>query len=129
DQAVKAAEASDLELELKRVREENVELQRRVSELSSVESAKKKAEGKAEQLEQKMEELIQEKLTHKENELNATYDEKLMNYEEREKDLQRQLSLTKNQLRDLRLSNDTTQAKLLDHSQRQDEEVVSKLAE
>ena len=61
--------------------------------------------------------------------------------------MQRQLSLTKNQLRDLRLSNDTTQAKLLDHSQRQgnqnsdphfpsdiydlfpDDEVVSKLAE
>ncbi|KAL0579169.1 hypothetical protein V5O48_002850 [Marasmius crinis-equi] len=146
DQAVKAAEAGDLESELKRVREENAELQRRVNGFSSIEAAKKKAEAKAEQLEQKMEEMIQEKLTQKENELNATYDEKLMNYEEREKDLQRQLSLTKNQLRDLRLSNDTTQAKLLDHSQRQgksstlsfimlsltydiDEEVVSKLAE
>ncbi|KAG7098747.1 hypothetical protein E1B28_000657 [Marasmius oreades] len=129
DQAVKAAEASDLELELKRVREENAELSRRVIDLSNVEAAKKKAEAKVEQLEQKMEELIQEKLAQKENELNAIYDEKLMNYEEREKDLQRQLSLTKNQLRDLRLSNDTTQAKLLDHSQRQDEEVVSKLAE
>ncbi|KAL0068825.1 hypothetical protein AAF712_004155 [Marasmius tenuissimus] len=122
DQAVKAAESQDLERELKRLREENVELQRRVNDFSSVETARKKAETK-------MEETIQEKLTQKENELNATYDEKLMNYEEREKDLQRQLSLTKNQLRDLRLSNDTTQAKLLDHSQRQDEEVVSKLAE
>ncbi|ESK96561.1 golgi membrane protein [Moniliophthora roreri MCA 2997] len=129
DQTVKAAEARDLEAELKRVRDENAELQRRVSELSSADTAKKKAEAKAEQLEQKMEEMIQDKLTQKENELNATYDEKLMNYEEREKDLQRQLSLTKNQLRDLRLSNDTTQAKLLDHTQRQDEEVVAKLAE
>ncbi|KAK1233177.1 hypothetical protein PQX77_003713 [Marasmius sp. AFHP31] len=122
DQAVKAAESQDLEKELKRLREENGELQRRVNDFSSVETARKRAETK-------MEETIQEKLTQKENELNATYDEKLMNYEEREKDLQRQLSLTKNQLRDLRLSNDTTQAKLLDHSQRQDEEVVSKLAE
>ncbi|EEB86839.1 hypothetical protein MPER_16057, partial [Moniliophthora perniciosa FA553] len=129
DQTVKAAEARDLEAELKRVRDENAGLQRRVSELSSADAARKKAEAKAEQLEQKMEEMIQDKLTQKENELNATYDEKLMNYEEREKDLQRQLSLTKNQLRDLRLSNDTTQAKLLDHTQRQDEEVVAKLAE
>lgn len=31
-----------------------------------------------------MEDLIQEKVTQKENELNATYDEKMMNYEERQ---------------------------------------------
>lgn len=30
-----------------------------------------------------MDELIQEKVSQKENELNATYDEKLRNYEER----------------------------------------------
>ena len=36
-----------------------------------------------------------------------------------EQDLQRQLALTKNQLRDLRMSNESNQAKLLDHTQRQ----------
>ena len=36
-----------------------------------------------------------------------------------EQDLQRQLALTKNQLRDLRISNESNQAKLLDHTQRQ----------
>ena len=63
-----------------------------------------------------------------------------------EQDLQRQLALTKNQLRDLRVSHESNQAKLLDHTQRQgtyacnldiffhfnslvDQEVVSKLAE
>ena len=83
-----------------------------------------------------MDEMIQEKVVQKENELNATYDERLRNYEERwvpttlalalyqlmsnrEQDLQRQVSLTKNQLRDLRTSNESNQAKLLDHSQRQ----------
>jgi homeobox protein cut-like len=83
-----------------------------------------------------MEEMIQEKILQKENELNATYDERLRNYEERydihslypdiafnlnyrEQDLRRQISLTKNQLRDLRMSNESNQAKLLDHSQRQ----------
>ena len=30
-----------------------------------------------------MEDMIQEKVTQKENELNATYDEKIRNYEER----------------------------------------------
>ena len=85
-----------------------------------------------------MDELIQEKVTQKENELNATYDERIRNYEERlvsfpsetapsvnmyllcrEQDLQRQVALTKGQLRDLRMSNETNQAKLLDHTQRQ----------
>ncbi|KAF7782308.1 hypothetical protein Agabi119p4_1684 [Agaricus bisporus var. burnettii] len=129
DQAVKVAEALEQETELKRLREENVELRKRVDDFSSVESAKKKLESKVESLEFKMEDMIQEKVVQKTNELNATYDEKLRNYEEREQDLQRQLTLTRNQLKDLRMSNDTNQAKLIDHSQRQDQEVVAKLAE
>ena len=36
-----------------------------------------------------------------------------------EQDLQRQVSLAKSQLRELRMSNETNQAKLLDHTQRQ----------
>ncbi|KIK67230.1 hypothetical protein GYMLUDRAFT_37309 [Collybiopsis luxurians FD-317 M1] len=129
DQTVRASELRDLEAELRKTREENTELRKRVNELSSVDSARKKAEAKTEQIEQKMEELIQERISQKENELNATYDERIRNYEDREQDLQRQLSLTKSQLRDLRMSNESNQAKLLDHSQRQDQEVVEKLAE
>ncbi|KAJ7091199.1 CASP C terminal-domain-containing protein [Mycena epipterygia] len=129
DQTVKVAEARDLESELKRLREENIDLRKRVNDFAAVETAKKKAEVKVEQLEQKMEDMILEKVVQKENELNATYDEKMRNYEEREQDLQRQVSLTKNQLRDLRMSNDSNQAKLIDHGQRQDQEVVAKLAE
>ncbi|KAJ6499051.1 CASP C terminal-domain-containing protein [Mycena sanguinolenta] len=129
DQTVKVAEARDLEAELKRLREENADLRKRVNDFAAVETAKKKIESKVEQLELKMEEMISEKVAQKENELNATYDEKMRNYEEREQDLQRQVTLTKNQLRDLRLSNDSNQAKLIDHGQRQDQEVVAKLAE
>ncbi|KAJ7268741.1 CASP C terminal-domain-containing protein [Mycena haematopus] len=129
DQTVKVAEARDLEAELKRLREENVDLRKRVNDFAAIETTKKKAESKVEQLELKMEEMILEKVAQKENELNATYDEKMRNYEEREQDLQRQVTLTKNQLRDLRLSNDSNQAKLIDHGQRQDQEVVAKLAE
>ncbi|KAG5648583.1 hypothetical protein DXG03_003194 [Asterophora parasitica] len=129
DQTVKVAEALEVEAELRRLREENVELRKRVSDFSVVENAKRKSDIRVEQLEQKMEEMILEKVLQKENELNATYDEKLRNYEEREQDLQRQVSLTKNQLRDLRMSNDSNQAKLINHSQRQDQEVVAKLAE
>lgn len=137
DQTVKVAEARELESELLRLREENTGLRKRLNETSSLESAKKKAETRVEQLEQKvclvilvkyhgvvtyefqMDELIQEKVVQKENEINATYDEKMRNYGAREQDLQSQLALTKNQLRDLRTSNESNQAKLLDHTQRQ----------
>ncbi|KAF9482164.1 hypothetical protein BDN70DRAFT_919353 [Pholiota conissans] len=132
DQAVKVAEAMEHEAELRRLRDENAELKKRVNDFSSVENAKKKLEIKVEQMEQKMDTLIQEKVSQKANELTATYDEKLRNYADREQDLQRQLSLTKNQLRDLRLSNETNQAKLFDHTQRQgslDQESVAKVAE
>ncbi|KJA20707.1 hypothetical protein HYPSUDRAFT_1090310 [Hypholoma sublateritium FD-334 SS-4] len=129
DQAVKVTEAIEHEAELLRLQVENAELKKRVNDFSSVENAKKKLETKVEQLEQKMDSLIQDKVSQKANELTATYDEKLRNYEDREQDLQRQLSLTKTQLRDLRVSNENNQAKLFDHSQRQDQEVVSKLAE
>lgn len=66
-----------------------------------------------------MDDLIQERVTQKENELNAEYDERMRNYEEREKDLQRQAKTLKDQLRDLSTSNESTQAKLMDASQRQ----------
>jgi len=50
---VKVAETRDLEDELQRVKTENAELQKRVSELANIDAAKKKAEIKAEQLEEK----------------------------------------------------------------------------
>lgn len=97
---MKVAEARELENELQRLRAENVDLRRKVNDFSAVETAKTKAETKVGHLERKvrqriflqtlvlirslqMEDLIQEKVVQKENELNATYDEKLRNYEDR----------------------------------------------
>ena len=54
DQTVKVAEARELEAEVQRVKEENAELRKRLNEISSLESAKKKAESRAEQLEQRV---------------------------------------------------------------------------
>ncbi|KAG8907946.1 hypothetical protein FRB99_001454 [Tulasnella sp. 403] len=93
DQTVKVAEAQMLETELARVREENGELRGRLNELGTLEAAKKKAESRADLLEEKMEAMIQERVTAKENELNATYDERIMNYEERIKGLESQISV------------------------------------
>jgi homeobox protein cut-like len=50
---VKIEEARDLEDELQRVKADNAELQKRVSEVASIEATKKKAETRAEQLEEK----------------------------------------------------------------------------
>ena len=54
DQTVKVAEARDLESELQRAREENAELRKRLNEVSSLETAKRKADTRVEQLEQKV---------------------------------------------------------------------------
>ncbi|KAK4689850.1 homeobox protein cut-like, partial [Tremellales sp. Uapishka_1] len=129
DQTVKVAEARMLESELVRLREENTELKTKVGEIAGVEDKKKKAEKRADQLEERMDDLIQERVTQKENELNAEYDERMRNYEEREKDLQRQVQTAKTQMRDLHSSNESTQAKLLDASQREERDVTAKLAE
>ncbi|WWC71958.1 uncharacterized protein I206_105917 [Kwoniella pini CBS 10737] len=129
DQTVKIAEARVLESELNRLREENGELKKSLDEMKDVEDKKKKAENKVEQIEEKMEDLIQERVTQKENELNAEYDERMRNYEEREKDLQRQVETVRNQLRDMHSSNESTQAKLMNASQRQEQDVAARLAE
>ncbi|KAI6045966.1 CASP C terminal-domain-containing protein [Pisolithus marmoratus] len=116
------AEVASLKSELSRLRSESSDLRR---ENSTLESTKRKLEV----LETKMDDLINEKVSQKENELNATYDERMRNYEEREQDLVRQVSLHKTQLRDLRLSNETNQARLLDVSSKADQDLVSRLAE
>lgn len=51
---MRAAEAAEFEAELKRLRDENAELKRRVGEVSALEAAKKKAETRVEQLEAKV---------------------------------------------------------------------------
>ncbi|CED82054.1 Transcription factor/CCAAT displacement protein CDP1 [Phaffia rhodozyma] len=129
DQTVKVAEAQVLESELGRLREENQELKKQVGEIAGAEEKRKKAENKVDALEAKMEELIQERVTQKENELNATYDERMRNYEEREQDLNNQLRTTKSQLTDLRTTSDSTQARLIKASQQQDNEVVGRMSE
>ncbi|WWC91645.1 uncharacterized protein L201_006591 [Kwoniella dendrophila CBS 6074] len=129
DQTVKIAESKILENELNRLREDNSELKKQLNDYKDIEEKKKKAEAKVDQIEERMEDLIQERVTSKENELNAEYDERMRNYEEREKDLQRQVETVRNQLRDMHSSNESTQAKLLDASQRQEQDVAARLAE
>lgn len=48
----------ETEAELRRLREENTELKKRIADLNSVEAAKKKAESRTEQLEQKVVDML-----------------------------------------------------------------------
>jgi len=80
---VKVAEADMLQSELQRLREDNADLKRRLADVPSLETAKKNADARADQLEQKMEDMLKERVAAKEAELNATYDERLRNYEDR----------------------------------------------
>ena len=72
-----------MEEEVAKLREENASLNRKLDGLSNLESAKKKADAQLQQLEERMDEKISERVSQKENELSATYDEKLRNYEDR----------------------------------------------
>ena len=83
DQTVKAAQADLLTSEVSRLKEENGELKNKLADLANVDEKRKRAESRAEGLEDKMEGLIGEKLQQKENELNAKYDERMKNYEQR----------------------------------------------
>jgi homeobox protein cut-like len=94
---IKVSEAQDKETELQALKEENTELKRQVAELGD---AKKKVDTLEEKVgahlisgdgllrahtsgSLKMDSMIQSRVTQKENELNATYDEKMRNYEDR----------------------------------------------
>ncbi|GAA6057858.1 hypothetical protein JCM3770_002725 [Rhodotorula araucariae] len=129
DQTARASEAKVLESELSRAKDEITALKQQLVESQAVEKERKKLADKVERLEGRMDDMIQEKVTAKEAELHATYDERLRNYDEREKDLQRQVSVARSQLRELRTTADSSQARLFDHSQRQDQETVARLAE
>ncbi|KAI8884818.1 hypothetical protein K501DRAFT_247112 [Backusella circina FSU 941] len=65
----------------------------------------------------------------KEDEVKEQYNDRIRQYKEREHDLQKQLSQALDQLTVLRQTHDDTQAELINHNQKYDDEVVGKLAE
>ncbi|GAA6023391.1 hypothetical protein JCM10207_002531 [Rhodosporidiobolus poonsookiae] len=129
DQTARASEAQLLQAELARQKEENASLRQQLQDAAAGEKEKRRLMEKVEKLEGRMDDMIQEKVAAKEAEQHAIYDERLRNYEEREKDLQRQVSVARTQLRELRATADTSQARLFDREQRQDQETLARLAE
>ncbi|PLW23037.1 hypothetical protein PCASD_11030 [Puccinia coronata f. sp. avenae] len=129
DQTVRASEAKLLESELSRANEQITSLKSQLKEAEKVEKEFQKQTEKLEKFESKLEEMVKVQVSNKEAELDAVYGERIMNFQQREKDLTKQLDLTKKQLTDLRTSNESNQAKILDDSSRRDFETVSRRAE
>ncbi|KAF9351957.1 hypothetical protein BGX34_000260 [Mortierella sp. NVP85] len=123
------AENTRLKGENVRLKEENSGLNKQVSTLRSDLSNANKIQQRLTRLESKQEEMIQEKVKEKEQAFREEWEEKIRSAKEREHDLQRQLNQAKDQLKALKHTNDSTQATLVDHSQKYEEEVVAKLAE
>ncbi|KAG0321586.1 hypothetical protein BGZ99_003801 [Dissophora globulifera] len=129
DQTTKLDEISALQAENMRLKEDNNSLNKQMTNLRSMSSNATKLQQRLTRLETKQEETIQEKVREKEQAFREEWEEKIRSAKEREHDLQRQLSQAKDQLRTLKHTNDSTQATLVDHSQKYEEEVVAKLAE
>ncbi|KAF9114262.1 hypothetical protein BGX27_011313 [Mortierella sp. AM989] len=125
DQTTKLEEINALQTENIRLKEENASLSKQTANLRSMSSNATKLQQRLTRLEAKQEETIQERVKEKEQAFREEWEEKIRSAKETEHDLQRQLSQAKDQLRTL----DSTQATLVDHSQKYEEEVVAKLAE
>ncbi|KAF9282592.1 hypothetical protein BGZ68_005868 [Mortierella alpina] len=129
DQTTKLDEINALQAENARLKEENNSLNKQAANLRSMSSNTTKLQQRLTRLETKQEETIQEKVKEKEQAFREEWEEKIRSAKEREHDLQRQLNQAKDQLKALKHTNDSTQATLVDHSQKYEEEVVAKLAE
>ncbi|KAF9411877.1 hypothetical protein BGZ94_001210 [Podila epigama] len=129
DQTSKMEEISSLQAENARLKEENTSLTKQAANLRSMSSNTTKLQQRLTRLETKQEETIQEKVREKEQAFREEWEEKIRSGREREHALQRQLNHANDQLKALKHTNDSTQASLVDHSQKYEEEVVAKLAE
>ncbi|KAI9496836.1 Golgi vesicle transport-related protein [Zychaea mexicana] len=129
DQSVNNVELETAKSENAKLRSELEEAQRQAQHVQSLEKANQELQQKLSKLESLADEKRVEELGQREEQMKQQYNEKIRSYKEREHDLQRQLNQALDQLTQLRHTHDDTQAQLLNHNQKYDEEVVGKLAE
>ncbi|KAI9274670.1 Golgi vesicle transport-related protein [Phascolomyces articulosus] len=129
DQSVNHVEFETIKNENIKLRAELEETVRKANHAQSLEKTNQELEQKLTKLESSADEKRVEELAQREEQMKQQYNEKIRSYKEREHDLQRQLNQALDQLTQLRHTHDDTQAQLLNHNQKYDEEVVGKLAE
>ncbi|CAO3636925.1 unnamed protein product [Cunninghamella blakesleeana] len=133
EQSAKLVDYEHSEKENQQLKEQILKLQQENQRLNQVEETNKKLLQQNTELKQTVVKLEEKKksedLIQKENEMKIQYTNKIKSYKEREHDLQLQLSQALDQLTQLRVTHDDTQAQLIGHNQKYDQEVVGKLAE
>ncbi|KAL1934315.1 hypothetical protein VTP01DRAFT_6497 [Rhizomucor pusillus] len=129
DQSAKAFDNDTLKTENETLRLELEEMQKQVKYLQAVEQTNCDLKQRITKLEAAAEEKKQDELVKREQELTQQYNEKIRNYKEREHELQTQLNQALDQLTQLQHTHDDTQALLISHNKKYDEQVVGKLAE
>ncbi|KAI8391252.1 CASP C terminal-domain-containing protein [Radiomyces spectabilis] len=129
DQSAKLVDSQATQKENETLRSQLEEAEKRLAQLQHVEETNKDLQQKITQMEEKMKDKKTEDVQQKEQEMKQQFNDKITSYKEREHHLQRQLNQALDQLTQLRHTHDDTQAQLINHNQKYDEEVVGKLAE
>ncbi|KAI8589079.1 CASP C terminal-domain-containing protein [Geranomyces variabilis] len=122
--------------QLSAIQSENAQLHAELAQAKEMLASARKEEGSVVTLkarltkyEAMLEEMVTEKVAQKEIEMKQAMDEKIRIYKETEYSLQRQVSHMKDQITSLQTTHEVTQARLVDHSEKYDEEVAAKLGE
>ncbi|KAJ3264486.1 hypothetical protein HK104_006464, partial [Borealophlyctis nickersoniae] len=129
DQSRQLGEIKSLELENRRLKDDLALANSQLASARNAEGSIVTLKSRLSKYEAMLDDMVNEKVAQKENEMKQAMDEKIRIYKETEHSLQRQLSQVKDQLVNLQSSHDVTQARLVDHSQKYDEEVAAKLGE
>ncbi|TPX60032.1 hypothetical protein PhCBS80983_g02043 [Powellomyces hirtus] len=130
------AEHSRQVSQLTTIQNENVHLRDELAHTKELLANARKEEGNVTTLKSRLtkyeamlEDMVSQKVAQKEVEMKQAMDEKIRIYKETEYSLQRQVSHMKDQITSLQTTHEVTQARLVDHSEKYDEEVAAKLGE
>ncbi|KAI8644803.1 CASP C terminal-domain-containing protein [Parasitella parasitica] len=129
DQTAKMVDNTSLQNENSYLKEQLQKANENIKRLEATEKTNQELVQKVSSLEESLAERKSKDTSQMEQEMKDQYSDKIRQLKEREYDLQKQLNQALDQLTDLRQSHDDTQAQLIGHDQKYDEEVVGKLAE
>ncbi|KAL9537780.1 hypothetical protein MBANPS3_011471 [Mucor bainieri] len=132
DQSAKMVDSTSLQNENSYLKEQLQKANENIKRLETTEKTNLELVQKVSALEESLAERKSKDTSEMEQEMKDQYSDKIKQLKERdisEYDLQKQLNQALDQLTDLRQSHDDTQAELIGHGQKYDEEVVGKLAE
>ncbi|KAI7887707.1 CASP C terminal-domain-containing protein [Mucor mucedo] len=129
DQSAKMVDHTALANENSALREQLEKANQSIKHYEAVEKTNLELVQKISTMEASLTERKSKDTSNLEQEMKDQYSDKIRQYKEREHDLQKRLNQALDQLTDLRQSHDDTQAQLIGHDQKYDEEVIGKLAE